>query len=110
MLEENLTEAGHSIPNNFGIEHFRKEDVTQIIEECGDFRELVSESLTRAKSIVPTYDDTQAGIDFWMTRNGHGCGYWDRGLGQVGTELTKWAKSYGSMYLYINDDGEVVIY
>jgi hypothetical protein len=29
----------------------------------------------------------QAGIDFWLTRNRHGAGYWDRGLGITGDKL-----------------------
>ena len=33
----------------------------------------------------------QFGHDFWLTRNGHGAGIWDRGLGDLGDTLTKWA-------------------
>jgi hypothetical protein len=36
-----------------------------------------------------------AGHDFWLTRNGHGAGFWDRGLGAVGDRLTRAAKVYG---------------
>lgn len=46
-----------------------------------------------------------AGIDFWLTRNGHGAGFWDRGLGDVGTRLTCAAHNYGSVDLYAGDDG-----
>lgn len=37
-----------------------------------------------------------AGHDFWLTRNGHGAGFWDRGLGALGDRLTAAAKTYGS--------------
>lgn len=49
--------------------------------------------------------DEQIGHDFWLTRNGHGAGFWDRGLGAVGDALTKASKSYGGSDLYIGDDG-----
>lgn len=49
----------------------------------------------------------QIGHDFWLTRNHHGAGFWDRGLGDVGDRLTKAAQAYGSSDLYVGDDGKV---
>lgn len=48
-----------------------------------------------------------AGHDFWLTRNGHGAGFWDRGLGDLGDRLTTLAKTYGEAYPYVGDDGKV---
>lgn len=49
-------------------------------------------------------DDAQIGHDFWLTRNGHGAGFWDRGLGAVGNRLTEACKPYGGVDLYVGDD------
>lgn len=49
----------------------------------------------------------QAGHDFWLTRNGHGAGFWDRGLGQSGKDLSDACKPYGSKYLYVGEDGKI---
>ena len=49
--------------------------------------------------------EERAGHDFWLTRNGHGAGFWDRGLGELGSRLSKAAKVYGSVDLYPGDDG-----
>lgn len=46
-----------------------------------------------------------AGHDFWLTRNHHGAGFWDRGLGDLGDRLTKLAHTYGEADPYIGDDG-----
>lgn len=46
-----------------------------------------------------------AGHDFWLTRNGHGAGFWDRDLGKAGEALTRASKAYGSFSLYVGDDG-----
>lgn len=35
------------------------------------------------------------GVDFYLTRNGHGTGFWDRGYGDIGRQLTDAAKTYG---------------
>lgn len=52
-------------------------------------------------------DDEQIGHDFWLSRNRHGAGFWDRGLGNIGEELTEIARVYGSIDLYVGDNGEI---
>ena len=49
----------------------------------------------------------QLGHDLWLTRNYHGAGFWDRGLGEIGDKLTELAHSYGVITLYIGDDGKI---
>ena len=68
--------------------------------ECLDF---IMGNLGDLADITPE----QAGHDFWLTRNGHGAGFWDRGLGAVGRRLTDACKPYGGCDLYIGDDGKV---
>lgn len=51
------------------------------------------------------YDWEQFGHDFWLTRNGHGAGFWDRGLGNLGDRLTTAAQTFGQCDPYIGDDG-----
>lgn len=34
------------------------------------------------------YDWRHLCHDYWLTRNGHGAGFWDRGLGDAGQRLT----------------------
>ena len=50
------------------------------------------------------------GHDFALTRNGHGCGFWDRdneGLPRVlGEALTKVCEAFPSVDLYVGDDGK----
>jgi hypothetical protein len=50
-------------------------------------------------------DYAHLGHDFWLTRNRHGAGFWDRGMGDVGDRLTDAAHGYGSACLYVGDDG-----
>ena len=53
---------------------------------------------------------TQAGHDFWLTRNGHGAGFWDRGLGELGDKLTQASEKMGTCDLYAGDDGKIHVF
>ena len=53
------------------------------------------------------YGYSQVGHDFWLTRNGHGAGFWDRGLGDIGERLSAAARACGEVNLFVNDDGKV---
>ena len=50
-----------------------------------------------------------AGHDFWLTRNGHGAGFWDRGFGSLGERLTDSSEKFGGLSLYIGDDGKLYL-
>lgn len=54
-------------------------------------------------------DYNQHGYDFWLTRNGHGVGFWDRGYGEVGEKLTENANKFAECYIYLGDDGKAYI-
>ena len=55
------------------------------------------------------WSDEQAGHDFWLTRNGHGSGFWDRVYNKhsskIGRLLTNAAHGYKECSLYVGDDG-----
>jgi hypothetical protein len=74
----------------------------QMAQDCSSFQDTFGALLESSGQ-----DSEQSGHDFWLTRNGHGAGFWDRGLGQIGQRLTEAAKSYGEYDLYIGDDGKI---
>lgn len=55
------------------------------------------------------YSWTQFGHDLWFTRNGHGTGFWDRGLAMMGDDLSDHAQAMGEVWTYVTDDGELDI-
>ena len=79
--------------------------------------ELAPETITRMHADVAAFavncadldlsdlDPAQIGHDLWLTRNHHGAGFWDRGLGTLGDTLTERADAMGECDLYIGDDG-----
>lgn len=53
----------------------------------------------------PDYTLSDVAHDFALTRNHHGAGFWDRGLGEHGHALTDAAHAAGAAELYLADDG-----
>jgi len=47
------------------------------------------------------------GHDFALTRNGHGAGFWDRGLGELGERLSRAARVYGESHLWMDESGAI---
>jgi len=68
------------------------------------FKQLAGELIAQSG-----LDDEQIGHDLWLTRNGHGTGFWDRGLGEIGDKLADIARGMGSKYAYVGDDGLIYI-
>lgn len=59
------------------------------------------------------HDAERAGHDFWLTRNRHGAGFWDRHSDEpgriIGRQLTELAHAYGEVDLYVSDDGMIEV-
>lgn len=73
-------------------------------EQCEAFcRANVSDLIEATQRIGYTIE--QAGHDFALSRNGHGAGFFDRGLGDVGDRLQEAAQKAGQLDLYFGDDG-----
>jgi hypothetical protein len=76
------------------------ETVVKVQADCEDF---ASAQWSDLESMAPA----QAGHDFLLTRNHHGAGYWDRGLGARGDRLTEACRPYGQTFFYVGDDGAI---
>lgn len=58
--------------------------------------------------IESTEDIEQCGHDYWLTRNGHGAGFWDGDYPEeLGQRLTKASEKFGTFDLYIGDNGQI---
>lgn len=72
--------------------------------DCESFLELAASLI---EQLPDSYTAEQFGHDFLLTRNGHGAGFWDRGLGDTGREFTQHANSYGDIHAFIDDAGTI---
>jgi hypothetical protein len=79
-----------------------------VVRSIADCRRLQDTQVAELGTAYTTgYTPRQAGIDYWLTRNGHGAGFWDRDLGDVGDRLTAAAEADGMVDLYVGDDGRI---
>lgn len=92
----------------------------QPLDDGRDIRDLPPETLAKMRSDVAdfinsnlkdlqrsTLDYEQIGHDLWLTRNGHGTGFWDRDLGAVGERLTAACRAIGEAALYLGEDEQI---
>lgn len=77
----------------------------QMHTEAAEFYEANLAPLTEAVNAGRPWD--HLGHDLALTRNHHGAGFWDRGLGELGDHLTEMAHPMGEAHLYVGDDGLV---
>lgn len=98
-----------------GFHDLAPEALASIKADCAAFQKMASADLAKSYDYAPfDYDAAHAGHDFWLTRNGHGVGFWDRGFGGLRTEtvggrLSRDAKSFGNSDLCLGDDGKVYV-
>jgi hypothetical protein len=74
-------------------------------EACADFLSYC-EGEDLGDTLRAGWDPEQAGHDFWLSRNGHGAGFFDRGEPGA-NELQCAAKTFGEAYLYLDDDNKL---
>jgi hypothetical protein len=78
------------------------------LKSCASFEQDNAALLEQAYEQFD-YDSEQAGRDFWYTRNGHGVGFWDRDLGDLGDKLTDASDKFNSVDLYMGDDSKLYL-
>jgi hypothetical protein len=64
---------------------------------------------SRAQCYLPTDTEDWAGHDFWLTRNRHGSGFWDKAdvYGDSKDTLSKIAESFGEVHaIYEQSEGD----
>jgi len=89
----------------------------EMVSDLAGFLDLIEEARPTVWDEMEAtlwVDPGQVAHDFWLTRNHHGAGFWDRYSGghpaaELGDYLTKCAESYGSCDLYAGDDGKLYV-
>lgn len=106
MVNEDGTEGVHfdEIDAGFTVQAqaSMREDVTAFVTGCAEeIRQFLD---------ITGLDWGQVGHDFWLTRNRHGAGFWDRGAaGPAVDTLVEESHGFGESTLYLNDDGEIEV-
>lgn len=99
-MDESSPNGGEPMDANYGIADLAPETLELIKADCAAFQEQHGDDIR---------DDVErAGHDFWLTRCGHGSGFWDGDwVDDVGERLTAASHSWGEVTLYVGDDGRI---
>ena len=110
--DESTESGGEPFDSNYEITDIDPKSSEQAKADCAAFKE-------KAGALLEGYGDaSQVGHDFWLTRNGHGAGFWDRYLDfddpaerekakETGKKLTEIAKTFGELNPILGDDGKI---
>ena len=96
----------------FQISDFTVESLERAQEVVDDFFDQLDSAglLDRANRFA---NDDRIAYDFWLTRQGHGAGFWDGDYADdtddVGDALTEVAKGFGECYVDVGDDGQLYL-
>lgn len=103
---------GNPLDDSFSEDDLAPQCLAGMRADCADFINANMDDLKQYVARI-TRDAgegwSSAGHDFWLSRNGHGAGFWDRGLGALGDKLTKAAAVYKGQDLYVGDDRKLYV-
>ncbi len=99
---DNSTEqGGEPLDENYDTDDIDQATMDQAEKDCAEFVE-------KAGALLDGLDLGQVGHDFWLTRNGHGAGFWDGDYEKsIGDALTKLSEEFGKVDLYVGDDNRI---
>ena len=97
-------EDENPLDDDYDIRDFSKEDLYRAKRDLINFFNMAEELLDKEKEQGIT--EGRIAHDFWLTRNGHGAGFWD-GDYENGDELTEIAGKFKGIDIYVGDDNKI---
>lgn len=104
--DESDESGGNPMDQNFTLDDIADECLAVMWKDCQKFFNQNYETVEAAEfSYGPDYGPWgHVGHDFWLTRNGHGAGFWDGDYsGDAGEILTEASEQFGEQDLYVHD-------
>ena len=101
--DETDESGGDPLEDNYDLEDFADDTLERVVADCQEFQDIT-------QALGCEEDDDVMGHDFWLTRNGHGAGFWDGDYPEpAASELTRVSKNFGERCIYVGDDGQLHI-
>lgn len=96
---------------NYTVDDIAPESLAAVQKDCAEFVNRHARILAKYGTYTGR-DAAHCGHDFWLNRNGHGTGFWDRGAGFLGRRLSDacgFQTDFPELYIYVGDDGRLYI-
>ena len=116
--ESNPETGGDPLDQNYSIDDIAPTDLKTLRAQCVNFLaaqqagDIIKDAIETGKvACGPDFDEWgRAGHDFWLTRNGHGAGFWDGDWPEPqATQLTKICRQLPEVDLYVSDNDQIRI-
>lgn len=106
--ETNPEQGGEPLDKTYGVKDIEPETLSEMVRDCRKFQEDNAELIDDDNVAVESDHccEARAGHDFWLTRNGHGAGFWDGDWTEpAAAALTKASEKFGEFNLSATGDG-----
>ena len=103
-LWSSTDDDGVPLDQNYSAADLAPEARAAMKADLADFMESADQYIEESG-----LSDEKVAHNFWLTRNRHGAGFWDLGLGPVGKRLTELAHAYGEVDLSLGEDGRLYV-
>jgi len=111
--DESDESGGEPLDANYNIEDIAPEALASIERDCSAFYDAHVDTWTDQHKYGSSDGSTEselAGHDFWLTRAGHGAGFWDGDWSEpAATKLTDACKAYSDQSPYVGDDDKIYL-
>lgn len=105
--DESNEQGGEPMDANYDADDIAPDALTRIVSDCERFQRENAALLE-----VSCLEAGQQGHDFWLSRNGHGAGFFDRYTGTTiesaaCDQLQEICREFGTCDLYVGDDKQL---
>ncbi len=100
-----ISEDDH-LDEYFDFSDFTSESLQKFEDDCTAWFDYLEESGLYGEA-AEYADNGHIAHDYWLTRNGHGAGYWDGDYGDLGDRLTNACKDHGQQHIWVDDGGQL---
>jgi hypothetical protein len=104
---------GEPLDSKYGFDDIDPDTMRKMRADCAKFQQENAADIAAgaAEGVGDSGEyssEARAGHDFWLTRNGHGVGFWDGDWPEpAATRLTDAAHAFGEVNLYVGDQGRI---
>ena len=111
--DESTPAGGEPLDTNYSIDDIDWNTLATMLKDCAKFQASTEwQAALKAEACLrcgpECSQEEMGGHDFWLTRCGHGAGFWDGDWIEPHAEaLTNLAHKFGNVELYVGDDGKI---
>lgn len=103
--DESTPAGGEPFDRNYDLSDIAPASIDQAVTDCDAF--FIKASRLGILGDPQASDSSNLGHNFWLTRNGHGAGFWDGDYPEHGDELTRLCEEFREINPGLGDDGVI---